>query len=805
MDETPAEKARAAGSPPADDPDDAAAGKATESAELAAAVMATPEKGFRAPVRTADVSSWTVVREVQRWQAAYHEQVRAGTVENARLQLLEADKSTRCLLFGIGSAVAQFQLQLPEDYHFSRPAAIGVTSKDASLERLVASMTEAVGDGTFLPKLLSHAVASFEKLCGSQDRRDSLVRKLASPELRASAPPSPALLPAISLARQSTVDGFRRAWSLDEDDDSWGVHAARDRIEKELVAAFNLDSAPKGFLVDLVDGNPFVWKVTMFGFPEESALAKDLREHARRFGTREELVVHIKFPAEYPSTAPLVRLVRPILKPFTGNVAMGAFIIPHLAPEGWQEELDMVTLITVLRDCLIKHDARVELDTDAEYPVDTFKAAQERFTARDSDIETENDFKEIYSVYSASFAQRELDVSLPSTFEKGNKIIMPGEALRTMDMYGQSHDDGDWVGSSGLTFEITTPIGMRSFCGVMQFTAPESDMIILPDWMMKSLYVGEGMEVRFRAVLLPKLASVVVRPLEKKFLDIDVPQKTFLETALTNYTTLARGDVMSLSAFGHEIPFQVVGMKPDVPACALWSGFYADLPIDFLRPLTYREEEKKAAGSDGDGVAAPPLRRQTTDERAAAREERSRRMKEAFDKAEADRRAAEEQVRREEEGIPLAFYDDSKRTVRVRLRLFSGKSITLLCNPDTAVQAVEEYAEEACPSDGLPMALWVPSKTEPLDALDSVGDVAMGARIEQRVIPATECDACKRDGGEPTLPLATFVLQRERLGLCSAHRCEWLETLLQLEQVEAEDEALLSKTFVLNNLQATLV
>jgi ubiquitin fusion degradation protein 1 len=55
-----------------------------------------------------------------------------------------------------------------------------------------------------------------------------------------------------------------------------------------------------------------------------------------------------------------------------------------------------------------------------------------------------------------------------------------------------------------MTFEVSTQSGKRSFCGVLEFTAPEGQ-ICIPRWMQQNLQIKEGTVVQVRRVALPKV------------------------------------------------------------------------------------------------------------------------------------------------------------------------------------------------------------------------------------------------------------------------------------------------------------
>ena len=63
-----------------------------------------------------------------------------------------------------------------------------------------------------------------------------------------------------------------------------------------------------------------------------------------------------------------------------------------------------------------------------------------------------------------------------------------------------------------MTFQITTPMGLKCFCGILQGLAPEDNQIIVPDWMMRSMFIDDGTKVNFANIgSLNRLIGAVLR------------------------------------------------------------------------------------------------------------------------------------------------------------------------------------------------------------------------------------------------------------------------------------------------------
>ena len=152
-----------------------------------------------------------------------------------------------------------------------------------------------------------------------------------------------------------------------------------------------------------------------------------------------------------------------------------------------------------------------------------------------------------------------MELKIPETFESGNKVLLPNAVLQNLQRSNinnsttMSRATSSELGGGGLTFEITTPIGISSYCGVLQFTAPMANMIVLPDWMMKNMFTRNGMEVKLRSVELPKLTFVKVQPRRKEWVNVvknsGLDHQTFMQQALQRYVSFSRGDDITLSVY----------------------------------------------------------------------------------------------------------------------------------------------------------------------------------------------------------------------------------------------------------------
>lgn len=102
----------------------------------------------------------------------------------------------------------------------------------------------------------------------------------------------------------------------------------------------------------------FQWDVTIAGFPQEGALAGDLRESGRRYGTS-TVQLQIQFKRVlHPFYPPSVRLVSPRFK---GRLMLDLVCNSMLRPDVWDPVTTSKKLIMRVKDFLEKH-GRVDFD-----------------------------------------------------------------------------------------------------------------------------------------------------------------------------------------------------------------------------------------------------------------------------------------------------------------------------------------------------------------------------------------------------------------------------------------------------------
>jgi len=164
----------------------------------------------------------------------------------------------------------------------------------------------------------------------------------------------------------------------------------------------------------------------------------------------------------------------------------------------------------------------------------------------------------------------------------GGKIFLPSESLSEImatDRYGLPSYTDSGRGSP-MIFEISSKSGRRSFCGVMEFIAPEGKVMV-PSWMMKHLELDPEQKVQIRKVILPKGIFVQLQPQFKEFNNKGDDLKATLEWVLRRFVALSVGDTIQVEHDNVVLKFNVLACTPD-RAIAITDQ---DVCVDFVAPL----------------------------------------------------------------------------------------------------------------------------------------------------------------------------------------------------------------------------
>jgi len=132
---------------------------------------------------------------------------------------------------------------------------------------------------------------------------------------------------------------------------------ATQRIAAELKSIQKGNPEKSGFSVELVKDNMYLWEVKLFGFdPKDEEIARDMeRLHVKN------IIIHIKFPDDFPLSPPFCRIVRPKFQFLTGHVTRGGSICTELLTrKGWSPENSIEAVIMTIRSNFLEGGARLE-------------------------------------------------------------------------------------------------------------------------------------------------------------------------------------------------------------------------------------------------------------------------------------------------------------------------------------------------------------------------------------------------------------------------------------------------------------
>jgi ubiquitin-protein ligase len=134
----------------------------------------------------------------------------------------------------------------------------------------------------------------------------------------------------------------------------------RRRLASDLYKIMTADTKEAGFsLQPSNDDSMDKWCIKLFGFDEDSNLAKDLLVCGM-----DHVELEMSFPEQYPFEPPFVRVVKPRFKRQTGFVMSGALCMELLTKDGWNPINDIESVIVSIRSLMVVGDGRLQAAVD---------------------------------------------------------------------------------------------------------------------------------------------------------------------------------------------------------------------------------------------------------------------------------------------------------------------------------------------------------------------------------------------------------------------------------------------------------
>ena len=173
-----------------------------------------------------------------------------------------------------------------------------------------------------------------------------------------------------------------------------------------------------------------------------------------------------------------------------------------------------------------------------------------------------------FTAISGLFAARE-DV------DNGGKVLLPASVLGEISTMELVYP---------LQFEVKTFKGTKTHCGVLEFVADEGQ-VVMPQWMMDTLRLDPMDLVQLTTVVLPKGSFVKIRPEQKAFIELSNP-KAVLESRLTNFSTMTKGDVITINYRDKKYHIDILELRSkEVGSTNAVSIVDTEIEVDFDRPL----------------------------------------------------------------------------------------------------------------------------------------------------------------------------------------------------------------------------
>lgn len=169
---------------------------------------------------------------------------------------------------------------------------------------------------------------------------------------------------------------------------------------------------------------------------------------------------------------------------------------------------------------------------------------------------------------------------------QGDKILLPDTVLQELtERMASLEMPRPMIFSLALAGSKQPP----RHVGVLEFSAPRGSVVV-PLWIMRAMGASDGDSILVQTAALPKGTFAKLQPLNEEFATLQDAKGT-LERAITGvFTTLSKGDSISVPVAGHgDIEVFVVDLQPADAVCTIDT----ELQVDFAQSVINEEEQRR--------------------------------------------------------------------------------------------------------------------------------------------------------------------------------------------------------------------
>lgn len=125
-------------------------------------------------------------------------------------------------------------------------------------------------------------------------------------------------------------------------------------LMKQIQILQAMDTRRDGFIAEPTDDNLYIWTVRLYFDEDAGQIAKDLEKVPS-----DHVQLEFRFPSEYPSVPPIVRVVAPYI--VGGHVAPhGGICMELLTTSGWAPVNSIDVVCIQIRTMLLHGNARID-------------------------------------------------------------------------------------------------------------------------------------------------------------------------------------------------------------------------------------------------------------------------------------------------------------------------------------------------------------------------------------------------------------------------------------------------------------